>query len=77
MQHYVGLDVSLKQTAVCVVDQAGKIIREGMVASEPKAIADFIAANAPQVARIGFESGATSDVPILACSYITPDKRRL
>jgi transposase len=60
MQHYVGLDVSLKQTAVCVVDQAGKIIREGMVASEPKAIADFIAANAPQVVRIGFESGATS-----------------
>src|SRR5262245_16011606 len=31
-----------------------------MVASEPKAIADFIAANAPQVVRIGFESGATS-----------------
>ena len=60
MQHYVGLDVSLKQTAVCVVDQTGKIRREGMVASEPKAIADFIAANAPQVVRIGFESGATS-----------------
>jgi transposase len=60
MQHYVGLDVSLKQTAVCVVDQAGKIRREGMVASEPKAIADFIATNAPQVIRIGFESGATS-----------------
>ena len=60
MQHYVGLDVSLKQTAVCVVDQAGKIRREGTVASEPKAIADFIAANAPQVVRIGFESGATS-----------------
>ena len=60
MQHYVGMDVSLKQTAVCVVDQAGKIRREGMVASEPKAIADFIAANAPHVVRIGFESGATS-----------------
>jgi transposase len=60
MQHYVGLDVSLKQTAVCVVDQAGKIRREGMVTSEPKAIADFIAASAPQVMRIGFESGATS-----------------
>jgi len=61
MQHYVGLDVSLKQTAVCVVDEAGKIRREGMVASEPKAIAEFIAANAPQVVRIGFESGATSN----------------
>ena len=60
MQHCVGLDVSLKQTAVCVVDAAGKIRREGMVASEPKAIADFVAASAPQVVRIGFESGATS-----------------
>jgi transposase len=60
MQHYVGLDVSLKQTAVCVVDQAGKIRCEAIVASEPTAIADFIAANAPLVIRIGLESGATS-----------------
>ena len=44
MQHYVGLDVSLKQTAVCVVDQASKIKREGMIASNPDAIAEFIIA---------------------------------
>jgi len=60
MQHYVGLDVSLKQTAVCVVDQAGKIVREGMVASDPDAIAQFIAAHAPDAVRIGLEAGATS-----------------
>ena len=60
MQHYIGLDVSLKQTAVCVVDQTGKIKREGMVASDPDTIADFIAANAPHVARNGLEAGATS-----------------
>ena len=60
MQHYVGLDVSLKQTAVCVVDQTGKIKREGMVASDPDAIALFIAAHAPHAARIGLETGATS-----------------
>ena len=60
MQHYVGLDVSLKQTAVCVVDQTGKIKREGMVASDPDAIARFIAAHAPQLARVGLETGATS-----------------
>ena len=60
MQHYVGLDVSLKQTAVCVVDQTGKIKREGMVASDPEAIADFIKSHAPHVARIGLETGATS-----------------
>src|SRR5208337_3630655 len=60
MQHYVGLDVSLKQTAVCVVDQTGKIKREGMVASDPDAIARFSAAHAPQLARVGLETGATS-----------------
>ena len=60
MQTYVGLDVSLKQTAVCVVDQAGKTKREGMVVSDPDVIADFIATNAPHVARIGLETGATS-----------------
>ena len=60
MQHYVGLDVSLKQTAVCVVDEAGKIKREAMVASDPDAIAQFVAAHAPHAARIGLETGATS-----------------
>jgi len=60
MQHYVGLDVSLKQTAVCVVDPAGKIKREAVVASDPDAIAQFIAAHAPDAVRIGLESGAIS-----------------
>ena len=60
MDHYVGLDISLKQTAVCVVDQTGKIIREGTVESDPDAITAFIAKHAPQVARIGLETGATS-----------------
>jgi hypothetical protein len=30
MEHYVGLDVSLKLTAICIVDRAGKIEREGV-----------------------------------------------
>lgn len=60
MQTYVGLDVSLKQTAVCVVDATGKIKQEGMVASDPDALADFIKRHAPHVVRIGLETGATS-----------------
>ena len=31
MEHYVGLDVSLKLTAICIVDRTGKIEREGVV----------------------------------------------
>src|SRR5258708_37291451 len=60
MQHYVGLDVSLKQTAVCIVDEAGKIKREGMVASDPDAIAHFVERHASHAVRIGLETGATS-----------------
>ena len=29
MKQYVGLDVSQKETAVCVVDQDGKVLFEG------------------------------------------------
>ena len=60
MEQYVGLDVSLKMTAICIVDRTGKIEREGMVASDPAAIAAFVRLHAPHVARIGLETGATS-----------------
>ena len=50
---YVGLDVSLKLTAICIVDQTGKIEREGVVASDPETIAAFIKLHAPHVARVG------------------------
>jgi predicted NBD/HSP70 family sugar kinase len=38
MDHFAGLDVSVKETSVCIVDDTGKIIREVKVASEPKAL---------------------------------------
>ena len=41
MEHYVGLDVSLKQTSICVVNQVGSVVREGVVDSEPEAIAEI------------------------------------
>jgi transposase len=33
MEYYVGLDVSLRQTSICVVNQAGLVVREGVVDS--------------------------------------------
>jgi predicted NBD/HSP70 family sugar kinase len=36
MDHFAGLDVSVKETSVCVVDDTGKIVREVKVASEPE-----------------------------------------
>ncbi len=35
MEHFAGLDVSVKETSVCIVDDTGKIVREVKVASEP------------------------------------------
>jgi len=60
MEHYVGLDVSLKQTSICVVNQAGSVLREGVVDSDPDAIGAFVSSNAPGVVRIGLETGPTA-----------------
>jgi len=60
MERYVGLDVSLKQTAVCIIDQVGTIVKEGMVVTDPEAIAAFVNAHAENVVRVGLESGAMS-----------------
>ena len=38
MDYFAGLDVSVKETSVCIVDDTGKIVREVRVASEPEAL---------------------------------------
>jgi len=38
MDHFAGLDVSVKETSVCIVDDTGKLVREVKVASEPEAL---------------------------------------
>lgn len=43
MEYFAGIDVSLEQSSVCVVDGAGKIVREAKVASEPEALAGYLA----------------------------------
>jgi transposase len=60
MAHYVGLDVSLKQTSICVVSDTGSIVREGVVGSDPEAIAAFVRSRAPDAVRVGLESGPTA-----------------
>jgi transposase len=60
MDHYVGLDVSLKQTSICVVSGTGSVVREGVVDSDPDAIAGFVRSKAPGAIRIGLETGPTT-----------------
>ena len=60
MVHYIGLDVSLKQTSICVVNQLGSVVREGVVNSEPEAIAALREIEGPESVRIGLETGPTA-----------------
>ena len=39
MKYFAGLDVSLEETAICVVDESGRITQGGRAASEPQALA--------------------------------------
>jgi len=60
MEHYAGIDVSLEYSSVCVVDAAGKIVREGKVASEPAALIGYFGALGLALSRIGLEAGPVS-----------------
>ena len=60
MDHFVGLDVSVKQTSVCIVDEAGKIVREVKVASEPDALLQILTNPIYCLKRIGLEAGPLS-----------------
>jgi len=53
METFVGLDVSLGETSVCILDKNGTRIFEGKVASEPAPIARLIRKRAPGVVRVG------------------------
>ena len=60
MDHFAGLDVSVKETSVCIVDDAGKIVREVKVASEPEALLAVLKNPAYHFKRIGLEAGPLS-----------------
>lgn len=60
MEHYAGLDVSVKETSVCVIDGSGKTIREVKVATEPAAILAVLLDDAFAIERIGLEAGPLS-----------------
>jgi transposase len=60
MEHYVGIDVSLERSSVCVVDGTGKIVVEAKVVSEPEALIAWLRRQPFTLARIGLEAGPLS-----------------
>src|SRR5258705_3408941 len=60
MDHFAGLDVSVKETSVCIVNDTGRIVREVKVASEPEALLAVLKNPAYHFERIGLEAGPLS-----------------
>jgi transposase len=60
MDYFAGLDVAVKETSVCIVDDTGKIVREVKVASEPAALLAVLKNPAYRFKRIGLEAGPLS-----------------
>lgn len=60
MKHYAGLDVSIKETSVCVLDEGGRIVREVKVPSHPDDLAPVLLDLAHPLDRVGLEAGPLS-----------------
>ena|SRR5258707_11535845 len=60
MDHFAGLDVSVKETSICIVDDTGRIVREVKVGSEPEALLKVLGNPAYRFKRIGLEAGPLS-----------------
>ncbi|MBV8091627.1 MAG: IS110 family transposase [Acetobacteraceae bacterium] len=60
-QHYVGLDVSLETTSICVIDQDSAVVWRGKCSTEPDAICRTVRARAPALVRVGLETGQMSN----------------
>ena len=60
MDHFAGLDVSVKETSICIVDDTGRIVREVKIASEPEALLSVLKNPAYDFKRIGLEAGPLS-----------------
>ena len=55
MDHFAGMDVSVKETSVCILDDAGKVVKEVKVASEPHALLKVLENPTYRFKRIGLE----------------------
>ena len=60
MAYFVGLDVSVQETAVCVVDEVGKVICERKVPTEPDDLVELLTTVGGGYVRVGIEAGPLS-----------------
>jgi hypothetical protein len=55
MKHYAGLDVSVKETSIWIVDETGKLCREVKVVSHPEDLVQALKDPAQRLERVGLE----------------------
>jgi hypothetical protein len=60
MKYFAGIDVSLAEASVCVVDETGRVVTEGKVANEPELLVAFLAGTGLKLERVGLEAGPLS-----------------
>lgn len=60
MTHFAGLDVSVKETSICIVDETGRICRGIKVTSHPDDLAEVLSDPFWNFVRIGLEAGTLS-----------------
>ena len=60
MKYFAGLDVSMAETSICIVNQDGAVVREGRAATDPASIEKYLKATGLCFERAGFESGPCS-----------------
>lgn len=61
MKQYVGLDISMEETSIFVLDQNGGVTFEGCVPTNPEAIAKLLRQHAGNAERTVFETGSLSN----------------
>ena len=57
MEHFAGIDVSLEECSVCIVDGTGRIVGESKVETTPEALVQFLWGSGVRLVRIGLEAG--------------------
>lgn len=70
MRYYVGLDVSMKETFICIEDETGKIMHQGRSKTDPELIANYLKKFQLSIAKVGLESGSLSH-------WLTEELRKL
>lgn len=60
MRYYAGLDISMKETAICIVDEKGNIAYEHIQVTDPEAIAKDLESTKLNIVKVGLEIGSIS-----------------